>query len=344
MIYEHGGNIYGREDMLDFSANIDPLGMPEGVKTALIKSVDKCVNYPDPNCTELVKKLSDHEAVPPCRIDCGNGAADLIYRIVFSLMPKKALVLSPTFSEYKKALSEVNCFVEEYALKPENDFMPNNDILNSLNDDTDIVFLCIPNNPTGKLFPPDLLKKTADMCLSKNIVLVCDECFLGFVENGEKYSLKNALNQNCIVLNAFTKLYAMPGIRLGYAVFGDKALAEKVKNSGQSWSVSVLAQAAGIAALDEKKHREKTVGYVAAEREFLCEQFEKMGIKYYTAAANFILIRANKDLAKKMLGMGIIIRSFSDLSGLDETFFRIAVRTHEENLQLTQALKRCIYG
>ena len=348
MIQEHGGNIYeyavNHADIIDFSANINPLGVPDGIKKAVESSINQLNRYPDPNCTELTKKISLYENVAEGNIVCGNGAADLIYRIVHAFRPQNALIFAPTFGEYKKALMECGCNVREYILHEERNFSPDTDMLESLTADTDIAFLCSPNNPTGQLIPPALLADISEKCLKNDIILVCDECFLGFAENSDIYSLRNFINSNCIILKAFTKLFAVPGLRIGYAVCGSPAAVESIRKSGQHWSVSVVAQNAGIAALNETEFVKQTVEFVKNEREFLCTELCRQVTEIFPSSVNYILLKSIYDLEDRLLKENILIRNCSNYSGLDECFYRIAVRTHEENLKLISALKRCING
>lgn len=345
MNYEHGGNIYNyNDDIIDFSANINPLGMPPKVRDAVMNSSYLWEKYPDSECSELRKVLSETENIPFGNIVIGNGADDIIYRIVHAFKPKKAVICVPTFGEYEKALEEIECIVDSFFLKEENDFYVTADILEMLAPDSDILFLCSPNNPTGQLIPTELMKKISEKCMENNILFVCDECFMGFAENSEIYSLKQYINRNSIILKAFTKLYAMPGLRIGYALCGSENNAGKLQNSGQFWSVSVPAQAAGIAAAKEKKYVCKTVDYVKKEREFLRCELQKYGIKVFPSAANYILFKADKRLDDRLIDKGFLIRNCANYRGLCDGFYRIAVRTHEENKQLLSAVGRCING
>ncbi len=346
MNYEHGGNIYNYNDndIIDFSANINPLGMPMKVREAVMNSAYLWEKYPDPECIALRKILSETEDIPYRNIVTGNGADDLIYRIVHAFKPKKAVICVPTFGEYEKALEETGCTVDSLFLKEENDFCVTADILDMLTPDVDILFLCSPNNPTGQLIPFELLKKISEKCMETNILFVCDECFMGFAENSGTYSLKQYINRNSIILKAFTKLYAMPGLRLGYALCGSENNAEKLQKSGQFWSVSVPAQAAGIAAVKEKKYVCESIGYVKKEREFLGSQLKKYGIKVFPSAANYLLFKGDKQLDDKLIEKGILIRNCANYRGLCDGFYRIAVRTHEENKLLISAIVRCING
>lgn len=339
MIPEHGGNLRGRSDLLDFSANINPLGLPHSVKEAVTASVQEWTHYPDPDCTALTAALSANTGFPAEQIVCGNGAADLIYRIVHALHPHHALICAPTFSEYEHALLESGCEISFFNLTEQNSFRLSDEILNRITPDIDLLFLCTPNNPTGLRIEPELLAKIAMHCDKNNTVFVCDECFLAFSEQSAAYSLKSCMNPSCIILNAFTKIYAMPGIRLGFICCGSKELAAKIRQSGQFWSVSVPAQAAGIAALQDAKYLSRTVRYVAEERAFLTDSLRKCGIHVYRSDANFLMLRTNSQFAESMLKAGIIIRQCANFRNLDESYFRIAVRTNEENCQLIRAVK-----
>lgn len=335
----HGGDIYENTHLLDFSANINPLGMPDAVRDAVISSVHDCTRYPDPHCRALTGAIAEAEAFDAANIVCGNGAADLIWRIVYALRPRNAVVCALCFSEYRAALAAVGCRITEYPLAEADQFRLDARFLGSLTEETDIVFLCTPNNPTGNLTDPELMQKAAQICESKHITLVCDECFLRFCENSAAYSLQRYLNRSCIILQAFTKLYAMPGLRLGYALCGSAETAEILRGTGQYRSVSLPAQAAGIAALREKTWVQRTVRYVAEQRRFLTDALRGTGVTVYDDAANFLLIRAQRDLADKLEMRGIRIRTCADFSGLTDAHFRIAVRTKSENEALISAVR-----
>lgn len=344
VISKHGGDIYSCEIDYDFSANLNPLGMPEGVKAAIINSLNNYESYPDPFCRKITSALSEYENFPAEKIVCGNGAADLIYRLVSALKPKKAVITAPSFSEYEKALAENGAQTVKHCLSEKNGFSVDFDILNVLDNNIDMIFLCSPNNPTGQTVPKNVLRKISEKCLSENIVLICDECFLPFVSDGKNKSVREFINENTVILNAFTKIFSMAGLRLGYALFGSAALAEAVRNTGQYWSVSTPAQLAGTAALKEKNYIEKTVRLIKIEREFLTAELEKFGFKVYNSEANFILLRCDLPIDKMLLKEKIAIRNCSNYDGLDNGFFRIAVRSHEENLTLISALGRCLNG
>lgn len=336
---EHGGN--QPSEILDFSANINPLGMPENVRKILTENIEKFTQYPDPYCTELTEKLSEHENCTGKNIVCGNGADDLIYRIVHALKPERALLVAPTFSEYEKALKEVKCKIKFHTLQKSENFR----ITSRISDDlcgVDIFFLCNPNNPTGSLISRELLENISEQCIKKNILVAADECFLDFTGKRKDYSMP--LNENTIILKAFTKIYAMAGLRLGYMISGSTELAEKVRNIGQYWSVSVPAQLAGTAALNETDYIEKSVSLIKNERNYLYSSLKETGITVYPSETNYLLLHCPFPLDELLYREKIAVRNCGNYRGLDKNYFRIAVRNHDENIKLVNAVKKITEG
>ena len=231
MKQEHGGDWAGYREQygtmpLDFSANISPLGLPRSARDAAVRALENAARYPDPECRLLRQSLSVHHGVPAENIVCGNGAADLIWRICRVLQPGRALVPAPTFGEYEKALRSVGCAAERFYLAEEQDFsLDAESFARSVRDHTDLVFLCNPNNPTGRLSSREELRIILDACRAAGAVLVLDECFLDFTAEPEKAAMTGELAERpeLVVLKAFTKTYAMAGLRLGYALCGDAA-------------------------------------------------------------------------------------------------------------------------
>lgn len=355
--YIHGGDIYSlaeqgikEEDILDFSANINPLGMPEKVRKAAVKALEQCSCYPDPLCRKLRQAVAEKEQVPEEFLIFGNGAADLIFRLAAAVKPKKALVPIPSFAEYEEALTAVGCRTEHFYLQEDKDFVVDDTFCRVLTEEVQMIFLCNPNNPTGQLIQPELLKKILQRCKEKKILAVVDECFIDFVENPKKTGIKDLIfgNNELFVLRAFTKNYAMPGIRLGYGICGNTKLLEKLSRAGQPWSVSRIAQEAGIAALKEDAYLEKSRQLVFRERQLLQEGLSRLGYRVFPPGANYIFFKLekrkdplyHKNLGKDLRKEGILIRDCSNYAGLEEGYFRIAVRTGAENERLLAALER----
>lgn len=339
--YTHGGDIYSREIEHDFSANINPLGMPESAVNALVSNISAFEVYPDINCTKLAKAIAQFEGISEKKILCSNGAADLIYRISYALKPKKALLTAPSFSEYAIALKNVDCEIEYETLSEENGFELIESVLKKI-PEVDIFFLCSPNNPVGNTVKPELLEKVVKQCEKSGTQLVADECFMDFVKDSEKYSAKKHLNSGVIIIKAFTKFFAMAGLRLGYMLCSNTKIIDKVRKCGSCWSVSAAAQIAGTAALSEKRYIEKTRAYVAAEREYLTRELKRLGFGVFPSEANFIFFKSHTDIEKPLLERKIAVRSCENYVGLKKGFFRIAVRKHEENQLLINTIERIL--
>lgn len=336
----HGGNIYEHEGCLDFSANINPLGMPKSVVEAAKLGVEASIHYPDVKAVKLIRGIAEKEQVNKEMVLCGNGAAELIFSIVRTIKPKQALLLAPTFAEYEQALVSESCSILYYKLNKQ-DFQIREDILNQINDEIDIVFLCNPNNPTGKRTDRELLRKIAIRCQESSCMLVIDECFLEFTKNEEEFTMVPYLLEfpNIFILKAFTKIYAMPGLRLGYGISADQELLKKMKDGMQPWNLSVPAQFAGVAALKEGEYVKHTKEYIKKERDFLYKGLRELADQVFYGEANYLFFQAEKGLKEKMLTKNILIRDCSNYKELCDGYYRIAVRTREENEAFLKAFR-----
>ena len=344
----HGGDWAGYraqygQDALDFSANVSPLGLPEGVAKAITAALATADRYPDPLCRALRAKLAVHEKVPMEHILCGNGAADLIFRLVWAAKPRTALVTAPTFAEYAAALDTAGCEVKRFFLGEAEDFAVTDALVDAVDESTDMVFLCQPNNPTGQLASPGLVEKLLRRCEACGALLVVDECFLDFLPESESLSAKKLLaSPNLIILKAFTKLYGMAGVRLGYCLCSNTALLEKMQTAGQPWAVSSLAQAAGLAALDETVYVARVQALIAQQRPVLRDGLRALGLRVLDGSANYLLFQAPETLGDALRQRGIVLRSCGNYPGLDGSWYRTAVRTAPENQQLIEALREVL--
>ena len=227
-----------------------------------------------------------------------------------------------------------------YRLAPENDFELNEDFLNFLlQTKPEVVFLCNPNNPTGRTIAPSLLETILAFCWQHGICLFVDECFLDLADNGESLIPFLEDHRNLFILKAFTKSYGMAGIRLGYCLSSNTALLERMSKSTQPWNVSGLAQAAGIAALQEQEFLQRTKALIVPERQRLKEALEQCGFRVCPSDANYLLFRADPILHEKLKEKKISIRNCSNYEGLEPGWYRIAVRRHEENKMLIRAIQ-----
>lgn len=337
----HGGNIYSHEGVLDFSANINPFGISESVREAAIKGIYEADHYPDPICGKLRKALSEKLNLSPDLFAFGNGAADLIFSVVLAEKPRKAVLTAPCFSEYAQALKAVGCEIDYYYLCREHDFRLDEDYLEKLTEDVNLIFLCSPDNPSGQVIARDLFEKILRKCEMYGIRVLLDECFYEFLDPGER-TCKISCIQKCpllVLLRAFTKMHGIPGLRLGYLICADRAFLGRLSSVRQPWSVSAAASYAGTAALAEDERVERTRQYVAGERLFLERELEKLNIFYVPSKANYILFYSPHDLYALLLKKKILIRDCRDYEGLEPGYYRIAVRTREENRKLIDALR-----
>jgi len=320
--YRHGGEIYDKKVTLDFSVNTNPLGLPEGVRKALITNAYSFSLYPDNKYNELKTALADYEKLDRDFIICGNGASDLIFRLCYALKPKKAMVTAPAFSEYEKALREVGSSVAYYPLKEEEDFQVTGQLLNQLDKTLDLLFLCCPNNPTGSLIPQELLKEIVEQCHNNDIFLVMDECFMDFTDEEDKYSLKRYL--------------------IGYGLCGNKDLLKQIAGIGPAWNVSIPAQIAGVNALKENSYRLESRELIKRERNYLYGGLCALGLKVFVPAANYIFFKGAQSLYEELLAKGILIRQCDNYAGLNKEFYRVAVKNHNENEILLKEIKECV--
>lgn len=341
MKYGHGGDIYTYRGMLDFSVNINPFGPSDAVLAAAEQGVREMAHYPDSRCRELRKALSGKLHLPESMILPGNGAADLIFSIVQAERPRRAVLTAPSFMEYAQALKTVDCEIQYHYLKEETLFTLQEDYLEMLTEQVDMIFLCSPDNPTGRRIEKNLLNQILERCEKYGIRMVLDECFYEFLEQPEKHTMQEFIegHPQLAVIRAFTKMHAMPGLRLGYMLCSDGRLMEKLQQVRQPWSVSIPAQKAGIAALKEEERVQKTREYIAAWRKKMEQEMECMGIEYIPSDANYILFRSGQELFTKLLEYGILIRDCSNYEGLGQGYYRIAVRMQEENERLLGALQ-----
>lgn len=348
----HGGNIYKKakelgidtEQILDFSANISPLGIPAPIKEAMIASLDGTINYPDPECTALREAIAGQHGIQPSHIACGNGGADLLYRLAFGLKPRKVLLPVPAFVEYEEALRAAGAEMV-YAPMGEEMRIPQK-IEDQITEDIDLLILCNPNNPTGLLTSRTQILDIIKRAQQVQCRVMIDECFLEICQEEEEYSVIPYLEtySNLMVLKSFTKLYAIPGVRLGYLLSGEEQVIEKVNRAGQAWSVSHIAQCAGVAALQLTEYKREVIHVVAEELSYMKEELEKLPLRVYDGKANYLFFRAPgvSDLDKRLENFGIMIRNCSNYVNLGTDYWRVAVKSHEENKKLIEGLKKVL--
>lgn len=334
---KHGGDIYRNSVDYDFSVNINPLGMPQGSIRAAVKGIEYASHYPDDRGQALRMAIARAQDIKPDHIILGNGAAELIYALCYAVKPAKGLILSPCFLEYEAAVKSAGGQPVYWKLQQEKEYLLEEDFLPAITRETEIVFLCSPNNPTGKLINRELLFQIAQKCELTETFFCLDECFLPFLETERELTMLGQLQRfpHLIILRAFTKIYAMPGLRLGYAACANTGLLLRMRGAMQPWNTSIPAQLAGIAALEDGEYLKRTRQVITQEKIYLLKELsDGLTERIYTPEANYIFFRARPDLKEALLSQRILIRSCENYRNLSKGFFRIGIRMHEENQEL----------
>ena len=338
--YAHGGQIYDAKglagDWLDFSANINPLGLSEKIFQTLTDNLRGVVNYPDPNASELKRAISNRYDVPEKNLVLLNGAAEFFYLYFNALRPARVVIPVPGFSEYERAARAGGCEVKYFFTRAEENFSLDVDKLEVTA--ADCVIIGRPNNPTGNLLAPEKILSLAEVAS-----VIVDESFIDFLE---VESVRKFVSKKISVVQSLTKIFAIPGLRLGFAVV-EENLATRLNLCKDVWNVNFLAQKAGVAALDDEDFLKRTRAWLELEKKFFVARLEKMsGIKIFPPTVNFILFRhENADkILNELRREKILLRSCANFAGLDETYLRSAIRSRKENLRLLDALKKILEG
>ena len=354
--FEHGGNIYqegpGEGKWLDFSANINPLGLSSKVREAIVSHIGAVVHYPDPQGRELKNALAARYGVDGGSLVLGNGAAELFYLYAHCARPRRVLIPIPSFSEYERAALAAGAIVDYVPMDASGGFsFPLEEMLRRCPQDGCII-IGNPNNPTGTMLTKEGVAALAERAKSCRSDLLVDESFLDFRGDGDDYSARFLVEQydNLAVIRSLTKFFAIPGLRLGFAVANKKQV-RMWEGHKDVWNVNSLAQAAGVAALQDEAYQEQSRQYVAAAGRKL---FERMAawpqLRVFPPAANFILACSllpeltGAALSAALKKEGILIRDCSNYPGLTPYYFRIAVRTREENALFCQVLDKVLRG
>ena len=338
----HGG--CPDRSVLDFSANVNPLGTPPAVLEAARDALAEVRRYPDPHCRALCAAVARKAGVPEDFVLCGAGASELIWGYCAALSPKSALEPAPTFSEYSAALARLGCRTARYPLRPELDFALDAGIIDRLERERPaLLCLCNPNNPTGRRLDPALARRILETCEALGTRLLLDECFLSLSEDGSGSLIPLlASHPGLAILRAFTKSFGMAGLRLGVLLTADPALLRRISEATPPWNVSSVAQAAGLAALGEDAFLEESRRLIRRERETLSESLRALGLRVIPSEANFLLFSGPEGLGAAALRRGAALRDCRNFPGLGPGWYRIAVRTREENAALTAILRDCL--
>jgi threonine-phosphate decarboxylase len=353
---KHGGNIYkfseilNREidDILDFSANINPLGIPELLKEMLLSNMESLVHYPDPEYTRLRNRLSQYTGIEAERIIPGNGSSEIIFLLLKALKHKNILIPAPSFLEYEQAAKGAGINIRFLELNEKEGFRLNVElIMQEIASGIECIILCNPNNPTSTLLPREDMHhviKSASRC---GTTVIVDEAFIELTVGGAGNSIISLVKEydNLFVIRAFTKVFAVPGLRLGYGI-GNENLVKRMGFMQQPWSVNSLAACAADFLPEASEYLKRTEDWLKVEKEWLQKSLCSIpDLKAYEPKTNFILVKLPKngmdaaELKKSMASRGILIRDGSNFRFLGKHFFRVAVRDRPSNQILIRNLK-----
>ena len=346
----HGGNIYKLKrdngiEVLDYSSNINPLGVPSSFKKAVVENFESLEKYPDIDYIELRTSIGDYNN---CHIDnvvVGNGATEVLFLYMKAVKAKKVLIIAPTFAEYERAARAAGRDVKFFPLSK--DFSLNENMLLEFITDEDVVVMCNPNNPTGKFQNLEKIKKIADFLERKNKKLFIDEAFIEFVDDWKDKTAFLLKHKNIFILRALTKFFALPGVRLGYGLTYDESILDEIKNIREPWSVNGVAEIAGKTMLLDTLYIHETENWIKKEKLWFYEELCKIdNIEVTPTETNFILVKLLNDNAKsfrkKMIENGVLVRDASNFMFLDESYIRLAIKDRKKNEQVLEALRRVL--
>ncbi|WP_305305596.1 pyridoxal phosphate-dependent aminotransferase [Romboutsia ilealis] len=346
MKVNHGANLYdlssqygfSKEDIMDFSSNINPFGSSKLAKEYIVNNIDKVSVYPDPEYLELKTSISNYCNCSIDNILLGSGATELISSFIKTINPKKALILSPAYSEYEKELSKIKCNITKYFSKKEYNFTINIDnlieIINKNN--YELIIICNPNNPTGFTFSKNEIEKILN---NTNSFVMVDETYIEFT-NTSIYSSTSLVDKydNLFVIRGTSKFFSTPGIRLGYGLISNYKVMYEMNSNLDLWNINIFASMMGEVMFNDNKFIENTYSLMTKERDYLVNELSKFtDLKIYNSQGNFILCEIKsksitaKEVREKLIHKRIIIRDCVSFDGLDEYFFRVCILKPEEN-------------
>ncbi|MFV8828442.1 threonine-phosphate decarboxylase CobD [Alkalihalobacterium sp. APHAB7] len=334
-----------KENSIDFSENVNPLGVPKAVLQKWAGFAETIHTYPDPYASKLREKLALQNNISIDQLLIGNGAAELILLIANYFRKKKILIVEPTFSEYRDACLAYECEVIRFQLFVDDNWQFNLEGLLEAIKDVDAMFLCQPNNPTGTMVEQTILLRLIQRAKENNVTVIMDEAFYDFSD--EEISILPYINdfQNMIILRSLTKMYAIPSLRLGYLI-SDSEIVNELKRFQQPWSVNGIAQQVGLECISDEQHTIRTRAFIRSERKWLFHVLSQIGYEVSPSVVNFYLLKpegSNDDLNPLitfLIENGIIPRHTYNFLGLEGKYIRLAIKTRAENDMLLNVLER----
>ena len=348
--------IYGirKEEIVSFSANVNPLGLSKKLKSSLIDHIDVLSSYPDREYTELRKTIGAYCRTSPGHIIVGNGSTELISLMIQLKKSKRAMIFGPSYSEYEREISLCGGTSRYFRLREEDGFNPNIQKLEeALNDNIDLLVICNPNNPTSTCIKRGQMREILDICKSLGIFVMVDETYIEFVEDMES-SDAVPLTQyysNLYVIRGISKFFAAPGLRLGYAITGNEDLIRQINTVKDPWTINSLAEEAGKLMFTDREYIEESRELIFSERRRICERLKKLrekGLKYYEPSANFVLCRLENAgidadlLFDNCIRERMMIRNCSTFPFLDNSYFRFCFMRPEDNDRLLDRIEKTL--
>ena len=355
-VEQHGGNIYkaskkygiAKDDILDFSANINPLGIPHRLRDIFVSNLKDVENYPDPECMALKNAIANYVGVSTDNIIVGNGASEIIGMLFTVLSLKRVLIPAPTFSEYQRFAVGYGCELDFFILKEQDNFkLDIGKLLENLTWDLDAVLLCNPNNPTSTLINRSDMKLLIKEAKEKGITVIIDEAFIELTDGGNSNSVADLLEiyDNLFIIRAFTKVFAIPGVRLGYGL-GNPKIISKMWSMKIPWPVNTFACLVAEFLPQAGEYLQKTQEWLVKEKDRFYNQLCEIDYLHpFKPETNFILIKiehpyiTSSILRDKMLSKGIMIRDASNFTSLDNRFIRVAIKDRESNKRFLATIK-----
>lgn len=346
--------MYGirKEEITSFSANVNPLGLSGNMRRALADHLDVITSYPDREYTELRTTIADYCGTVREHVIVGNGSTELISLFISTVHPKKALIIGPTYSEYEREVSLGGGTSLYFPLKEKDGFVLSlDDLKASLNESIELLILCNPNNPTSSAITRKELRQICDMCKQLGTFVMIDETYIEFADD---YTQLNGIPltgyyNNLIILRGISKFFASPGLRLGYAITGNRDIIKAINAHQNPWTINSLAEAAGKLMFTDEAYIQDTKELISSERRRVCKRLDAIpGLTYYKPSANFVLVhitdeKMNADLLfDKAIRKKMMLRNCSTFPFLDNSYFRFCFMSPEMNDRLLDCIEEAM--
>ncbi|MDD3415069.1 MAG: histidinol-phosphate transaminase [Lachnospiraceae bacterium] len=341
-----------KEEIISFSANVNPLGLSNKLRSTLALHLDAITSYPDREYASLRTTIGNYVGAEKEQIIVGNGSTELISLFIQFKHPKKTLILGPTYSEYEREISLGGGISLYFPLKEEDDFCLNISKLElQLNESIDLLVICNPNNPTSSAIKRDDLRKILDICKRNDIFLMIDETYIEFADEYEKISAVPLINyyNNLFIIRGISKFFAAPGLRLGYAITGNSDLIKSINAKKNPWTINSLAEIAGTLMFTDTDYIRQTKELIHEERIRICKELKAIdGLTYYEPTANFVLAKILKEsitadfLFNQAIRNKMMIRNCCTFPFLDNQFFRFCFMKPDQNDQLLACIKETL--